>query len=64
MKKPCGVEGCDNDFVARGMCMTHYMQWRRHVAPRPQCAWEGCDKNAVAVGFCDHHRALQRGGVT
>lgn len=44
--------------------MTHYMQWRRHVAPRPQCAWEGCDKNAVAVGFCDHHRALQRGGVT
>ena len=61
----CNIEGCDRPGQARGMCSTHYAQWRRtppdqrHDAPlrrRPhQCSAPGCDRLSRVHDMCRMH---------
>lgn len=67
MKRPtCTVEGCDRPNKARGMCQTHYMQFKRGAPVTPEiktrsrdfgpvCTVEGCEGAEVAKGLCGMH---------
>lgn len=60
--KPCSVEGCDNEHLARGLCGKHYQRLsvKGSIAdPTPRgrssCSVEGCDKFCVGRGYCAKH---------
>lgn len=72
----CTVEGCGRPHKARGYCQTHYMQFKRGVAPvgpirtrvavKPdECAEDGCVEPVKAKGLCKMHyqRLLRHGYV-
>lgn len=31
--KPCSIDGCNTDAIARGWCNVHYTRWRKHGDP-------------------------------
>lgn len=51
----CSVEGCENPYRARGLCVTHYNQWRRENTNIPNCSIPGCDKKSHSEGMCPSH---------
>ena len=61
MKEHCSVEGCSNPSRKRGLCNTHYGQWRRSVAP--PCSVSGCTRPSWARGLCVTHLARMSGYV-
>ena len=70
----CTLPGCSHPHKARGYCQTHYMQYRRGVAPTPgirsrvrekppECSEDGCAEPVKAKGLCKMHyqRSLRHG---
>lgn len=64
----CTVEGCGKVLAGHGLCMTHYVRWRKHgdplkvikrvAKPRPKCRIDGCNQlvpTKSARGLCDMH---------
>jgi hypothetical protein len=62
MNNKCKVDGCNNPSRARGMCMKHYIQWKRKNNPR-KCKVNGCNRGHHAKGYCALHygRFLKNG---
>jgi len=72
----CTMEGCGRPHKARGYCQTHYMQFKRGLAPvgpirsrvsvKPdECAEDGCAEPVKAKGLCKaHYQRLLRHGHT
>ncbi len=75
MPKECFVLGCDRYTKARGLCASHYAQFRRgsefkdisrreHNKP-PECVEDGCAEPVKAKGLCKmHYQRLLRHGHT
>ena len=71
-ERHCTIDGCDRKHAARGLCGTHWRQWRRgkldHEAPLERvpgrtCEIEGCDQPHHARGLCGkHHVRLRKHG--
>lgn len=73
-ERVCSFEGCENPFVAKGLCKGHYHQWWRgkglkplksrtpsHLVPT-QCTFEGCERASDAKGMCSgHYQQHQKG---
>lgn len=68
----CSVDGCDELHHAKGYCIRHYTQWRRHGDPLhfhqcgdSRCSVEGCPKPSRRHGLCGMHawRLLNWGHV-
>jgi hypothetical protein len=67
----CSFEGCDRKRDARGLCASHYSQWKRNVPlfpigskydDRPKCSFDGCEGKRSAKGLCHtHYRQQWRG---
>lgn len=70
------MEGCGRPHKARGYCQTHYMQFKRGIAPvgpirsrvrekPPECVEDGCAEPVKAQGLCQMHyqRLLRHGHV-
>lgn len=66
MTMTCKVNGCENPFRARGLCMKHYRRLKVHgntetVLPHPRgtadglCTIEGCDNKHRGLGYCNNH---------
>lgn len=56
----CSFLNCGNTTVARGLCNSHYKQWRKNVAeipPRPKrkCKVAGCENIHDSHGYCGKH---------
>ena len=58
----CSFEGCDNEFLAKDLCSTHYAQYKRGIDLKPirekrgpLCTFEGCERPHKAQGLCDPH---------
>jgi len=70
--KICSIEGCNNEYVARGMCSKHYrkasrrgeINVKRHDKQKFKiCKIDGCDKKITAREMCCmHYQRLQRLG--
>ncbi len=72
----CAVSGCGREHHARGLCLTHYMQFKRGAKPvgpiktrvsvKPdECIEEGCAGPVKAKGLCKmHYQRLLRNGHT
>lgn len=63
-KKTCTGPNCDRFAKTRGMCGTHYNQWRVHgrtsvieprMKPSGPCTFEGCERPQYAKGLCEGH---------
>ena len=72
-KRTCTVKGCDNPYVAKGLCRGHYSRkrtgrplgvgpTRKHVKP-PECSVEDCHRPHDSRGLCSQHARRQRRGV-
>lgn len=60
---PCTEGGCENPRIARGLCSTHYNNWRRYSGEFPQCPVPGCELSLTKGGLCDtHYKRLRRTG--
>jgi hypothetical protein len=67
--RSCTIHGCSNVHRARGLCSTHWQQWRKTADPvdlkhttRDGCAVEGCDRSHRARGWCElHYKRWERG---
>lgn len=62
-KKICSIEGCNKEHRARGMCVTHYYQWRYTDDAKPifgECSVEGCNNLSVMLGLCVMHNLRHR----
>lgn len=68
----CKVEGCSHYVHCRGLCNTHYDQWRHHGYPEADepiqypkvCSVPGCGRSdKMAKGLCGKHytRLLRHG---
>lgn len=44
---------CSNKVLARGLCRSHYEEWKRESPDRPKCA--RCEKGIYARGLCITH---------
>lgn len=57
--KTCGVEGCDKNVVARGMCGAHYNKWRTLGDPLA-----GKNRASNGTGYVDKsgYRRMSVGG--
>ena len=61
--RACSVSGCGGRYLARGFCIKHYYQVKRHGevrsgAPssvRRHCKEEGCGGSSYALGYCSRH---------
>lgn len=72
----CTVGQCDRKHHARGLCITHYTQFKRGITPAgpiktrvsvkpPECVEDGCDAPVKAKGLCKaHYQRLLRYGHT
>ena len=72
----CSISGCNREHHARGWCLTHYMQFKRGVAPTgpvrsrvrekpPECVEDGCSEPVKAKGLCKaHYQRFLRHGHT
>jgi hypothetical protein len=72
----CTYAECDRKHHARGLCLTHYMQFKRGATPvgpiktrvsiKPEeCSEEGCAAPVKAKGLCKaHYQRLLRHGHT
>ena len=75
-EKICTVPGCGGTFrVARGLCNTHWLRWKRGdktIQPQESefkstagkvCSVDGCELNVYAKGLCGQHyqRKLRNG---
>lgn len=72
----CSIGDCPRKHHARGLCLTHYMQFKRGVAPSgpirsrvrdkpPECTEDGCAEPVKAKGLCKtHYQRLLRHGHT
>jgi hypothetical protein len=72
----CTLDGCGRPHKARGYCPTHYMQFKRGIAPvgpiktrvavKPdECVEEGCSDPVKAKSLCKmHYQRLLRHGYT
>lgn len=65
----CGIEECDRQTVARGICSSHYHYMKKagrladYSRPERQklaCSVEGCGKTSQARGLCSMHYARLR----
>jgi hypothetical protein len=73
----CGVEGCDRECKALGLCDMHYQRWKRtgdvgtvesHYYRRKtiigDCQVDGCDRPRKAGSYCHmHYQRVVRTGV-
>jgi len=77
LHETCTVNGCDRPHKARGLCQTHYMQFKRGAPitetiksrvrdKPPECVEDGCSNPVKANGLCATHyqRKLRRGFTT
>lgn len=63
--RACAVAGCPGRYLARGYCIKHYYQVKRHgeirsastsASPvRRVCKEEGCTGSSYALGRCARH---------
>lgn len=54
-QRKCVVDGCvGTDRLCRGMCQTHYKEWRLNFTP--VCTAKDCLNPSVSKGLCDKHR--------
>lgn len=54
----CKQDGCSNVVKARGLCESHYRDYRRARARR--CTYDGCDNPIEKLGlWCDAHYKLK-----
>ena len=71
--KTCSVDGCDREFIARGLCTAHYARLRIHgttemsaysvYVAQKVCKVDGCSAKKTANGFCQkHNRRMKRYG--
>lgn len=69
-KATCTIEGCLKPHEARGLCASHYQNWKRCGNPLGMrqeqvvrtCSFPGCAKIHSAHGYCGSHaRQLRRG---
>lgn len=56
----CSVPGCQNEEVAKGLCMKHYKQSRRNnrinIEEKPtECTHPGCHGKVYSKGLCRKH---------
>lgn len=64
--RTCSVDGCQKNWLARGMCSTHYAAYRRACGgvlpplPTSRCAVDGCTNKHHAHGYCSNHYARLR----
>ncbi|WP_338059237.1 AbrB/MazE/SpoVT family DNA-binding domain-containing protein [Brevibacillus borstelensis] len=70
----CQIEGCTNNYYAKGFCMKHYQKNRllqktvmsaqpgmeRQTVKERICQEPGCDKKQVAKGLCATHYQRNR----
>jgi hypothetical protein len=68
----CSIAGCENKYVARGLCQKHYGRWFRQGDPsikkvkqrKPPCGvvveGQPCGKPHSAKGFCSNHYASHK----
>jgi hypothetical protein len=57
----CQIDSCGKPHNARGMCVTHYDQWRKQREDAPICSIDGCGEPLHARGMCQpHYRRHQR----
>lgn len=60
-QKECSFAGCEKPKKGRGLCKTHWWQWRYKgvLAPVRQpkyvCSIDGCDKPHKSYGYCITH---------
>lgn len=67
--RPCSVEGCDSNWLAKGLCTKHYSRLRKTgttelpVATEKQCSVEECERTVIARMLCTlHYGRLQKTG--
>ena len=61
--RSCSVAGCTGRYLARGYCIKHYYQVKRHGEVRSAsagpvrrlCKEEGCTSGSYALGRCARH---------
>lgn len=56
----CSVPNCNNEAVAKGLCMKHYKQSRRNNAINTEekpvvCQHPGCKEAVYSKGLCRVH---------
>ena len=61
----CNVADCPKQAWSRGLCSTHYNQWRKgkplpaneslRYAPLAECSIEGCHGAVIGWGWCRKH---------
>jgi len=65
MARPCSVDGCDRQAIAKTFCQQHWRRWRKNGDPgSPEvrrwgrgrsCSIDGCDRPHGGQGYCDAH---------
>lgn len=62
----CSVDDCANEFIAFGMCQTHYLRVKRSGSTdEPKrvhnvCSVDGCELKATRKGLCNKHYSRVR----
>src|SRR3990170_1408240 len=62
----CGVDGCDEKYLAHGLCTKHWKRWKKYGDPlalkkaswteSPKiCKYPGCDRRVHAHFSCRKH---------
>ena len=57
-ERACQVQGCKNEYRAKGYCDEHYREWKSGAFGRSRyesCAKEGCNKPMTKEGLCETH---------
>jgi hypothetical protein len=68
--KVCTFEDCSKPYRCKGLCRTHYEQWRsgRPLFTRTpkKCSFDGCGRPHKAQGLCSQHymRLLRTGDAS
>lgn len=66
-KGPCGIDGCDGLYMARGYCQSHYKRLLKYgdplgePAPRPKKVKEPKPPRVRKYRFCDEHSTYVAG---
>jgi len=50
----CGVDGCDEKYLALGFCKKHYSKFKKETEHRI-CQINGCERPVEARGYCQWH---------